>query len=250
MNRLLLIALLIFLTPAMILAKVRIPEDLNGDDQKKVLGILGLGTNSKILTDPYPLGGYAGFELGVEYHTISVTRLAKTGDQFASQGGSSRKQDFFSYPTITLGKGLYNNLDIFLHFMPFSEGTGISEYGGALRWGAYQMAYYPISFAVIINGNSTNINDLIITKNYGVDLTVGITTQNLFIYTGAGWTKSTGEFVGGANGITTSQDTEQVSVQSYHSMMGAGFRVSDFFLVLQADVYYDPTYSAKIGFRY
>lgn len=235
--------ILITLVSLNVSAKVRLPVNLDSSDQIKALKVLGFGTNSKILTDPYPLGGYAGFEAGVEYHTIAVDKLAVLGSTVP-------EQDFFSYPTITVGKGMYNNIDLFLHFMPFSEGTGISEYGGAIRWGIYQLPYYPVSFALTLNANSTNINDLIITKNIGIDFTAGITSQNIFLYLGSGWIQSKADFIGGTSGVTASQNTEQVQVQDFHYLVGVGVRFSYIFAVAQLDIYDSPTYSFKIGFRY
>src|SRR5690606_37261354 len=95
-------------------AKVHIPSNLNEADRVGVLEILGPGTSGKILTDPYPLGGLAGFEASLQMDSIPVSDLSKFGNTVA-------EQDFFSYPIISIGKGLYNNLDIFVHFIPSSE---------------------------------------------------------------------------------------------------------------------------------
>ena len=155
-----------------VVAKVNIPTNLTSDDRIKVLEILGPGTSSKILTDPYPLGGYAGFEAGLQTDSIPVSDIANLGNGVT-------EQDQFTYPIISIGKGLYKNVDIFVHFIPSSEGTGISEYGGILRWGFYQMAYLPVSFSLNLSTGSTNINNQLIIKNFGYDFTAGITSQNI-----------------------------------------------------------------------
>lgn len=227
-------------------AKVHIPKNLTSEDRIKVLEILGPGTSGKILTDPYPLGGFAGFEVGIEIDAIPISDISNLGD-------SVPKQDLFNYPIITIGKGVYKNVDIFVHFIPSSEGTGISEYGGIIRYGFYQMAYLPVSFALNFSANSANINNQLITKNFGYDLVAGITAQSIYFYGGVGQLQSGGEFSGGlpgTDGVTDSGQIEQHRVSPTHYLVGVGFRVDSIFLTGQMDYYEQPTFAMKLGFRY
>jgi hypothetical protein len=225
-------------------AKVHLPKNLSSEDRVKVLEILGPGTSGKILTDPYPLGGFAGFEAGIEIDAVPISDISNLGDTVP-------KQELFNYPIITIGKGVYKNVDIFVHFIPSSEGTGISEYGGIVRYGFYQMAYLPVSFALNLSASSANINNQLITKNFSYDFTAGITTQNIYFYGGAGQLQSGGEFSGGgADGITDSGQMEQHKVNSPHYFVGVGFRVESIFLTGQMDYHEQPTFAMKLGFRY
>ncbi len=235
--------IVLFFTSLPAFAKVHIPTNLNEADRIGVLKILGPGTSGKILTDPYPLGGFAGFEAGIQMDSIPVSDLSKYGNQ-------TPDQDLFSYPIISVGKGLYNNVDVYVHFIPFTDSTGISEYGGIVRWGFYQLAYLPVSFALNISASSANINNHLITKNFGYDFTAGITAQNIYFYGGLGQLQSNGRFIGGVNGITDSGNNEDNKITVAHFLMGVGFRVSSVFLTGQIDYYEQPTYSVKIGFRY
>lgn len=239
-----LILLLLALLPLRLFAKVEIPTNLSSEDRIKVLEILGPGTSSKILTDPYPLGGFAGFEAGIQVDSIPVSDLSTLGDTVA-------EQDLFSYPIISVGKGVYKNVDLFVHFIPSSEGTGISEYGGIIRWGFYQMAYLPVSFAINVSAGSANINNQLITKNFGYDLTAGITAQNIYFYGGVGQLQSSGKFSGGgADGITDTGVNEEHKITEAHYLAGVGFRYESVFLTGQMDYHVQPTYSLKLGFRY
>ena len=225
-------------------ARVDIPKNLTKSDRIKVLEILGPGTSSKILTDPYPLGGFAGFEAGIQIDSIPVADLANLGDTVP-------QEDLFTYPIISIGKGVYRDVDFFIHFIPSSEGTGISEYGGIIRWGFYQMAYLPVSFALNVSAGSANINNQLVTKNFGYDLTAGITTQNIYFYGGIGQLQSGGRFSGGGiEGVTDSNNTEDEKITEMHSLVGFGIRIGNIFLTSQMDYHVQPTYSMKLGFRY
>lgn len=244
MNFYKILILILILSSEISFAKVNIPKNLSNDDRIRVLEILGAGTSSKILTDPYPLGGFAGFEAGIQMDTIPVNDLANLGDTVP-------EQDLFSYPIISIGKGLYKNVDFFAHFIPSSEGTGISEYGGIIRWGFYQMAYLPVSFSINVSASSANINNQLITKNFGYDLVAGITAQNIYFYGGVGQLQSGGDFSGGGtDGVTDTGNSEQNKITEAHYLVGVGFRVQSVFVTGQMDYHVQPTYSLKVGFRY
>lgn len=238
------ILILLILLPLNLFAKVEIPTNLSLEERIKVLEILGPGTSSKILTNPYPLGGFAGFEAGIQVDSIPV-------DDLANFGNTTEEQDHFMYPIISVGKGVYKNVDLFVHFIPSSEGTGISEYGGIVRWGFYQMAYLPVSFSINVSASSANINNQLITKNFGYDLVAGITAQNIYFYGGVGQLQSSGTFTGnGEDDVTDSAQNEEHKITEGHYLAGLGFTFESVFLTGQMDYHVQPTYSLKIGFRY
>ncbi len=223
-------------------ARVNIPTNLKASDRQTALQILGLGTSTKILTDPYPLGGYSGFEVGLSTESIPIDNISKLGSGAPSQ-------DQFVYPIISIGKGVYNNVDFFLNFMPFNESTSLSSYGGFLRWGFYQMKYFPASFSLIFHANTTNINNQIISQSSGVMLMNGINLQNFALYIGIGSVQSLGRFVGGSAGITFEAVDKYEAVQTFQSTIGGAYHFGDFFVALQLDQYTQATYSLKLGYR-
>lgn len=217
---------------------------MSHEDRVRSLEVLGFGTASSVSSDNYPLGGYSGFEVGLTLNLLPLDPIFQLGD-------TTPEQDIFKYPTLNIGKGVYNNIDLFIHFIPFTEGTGLSEYGGFVRWGFYQMAYLPISYSLVLGANSTNINNQLITKNISYDLIMGITTESLYVYLGGGQIISQGDFSGaGVMGITDSGNLEKHQIRSSHLLAGFGIRFGPVFLNTHFDYYKDPSYALKLGINY
>jgi hypothetical protein len=229
--------------PAWAWANFQIPRQLSAQDRHRMNEILGLSTGSKILGNPYPLGGYAGIEVGYEYQVIATNEISRLGS------GTSETSEI-GFSQLTLGKGLYNNVDIYLEFTPFSQSVNVTGYGGQLRWGFYQAEYLPAHLSLIIHGSSTNFQNLATFNSQGADLVAGFTVQDVTLYTGAGWVRSLGNFIGGANGITDDGSTSQDDVNSIHYLAGMNVKYSRVFFALELDRYTDANYAAKLGFRF
>lgn len=251
---------LLFLTEAQALY---IPRRLSRADRDAVIHMLGFGTAQKYLTNPYPLGGYPGLEVGVSYETINIEDLSKLG--CAVSGGScpdpgNPTQSDFRYPRLSLGKGIYNDVDIFLDFLPPLPGTRITAFGGFFRWGFYQGEIVPFNLAATVHATRISIQDQITNQTYGFDLMIGLNINNFSIYFGSGMGYAEAKFTGGDSGygvidpadpnlnINTNTLTQQA--RSQHTVFGATFHFSDYFIAAQMDRYRDPVYSAKFGVRF
>lgn len=225
-------------------AALQIPQNLSESERQTALRIVGLGTGSKLLTDPYPLGGYSGFEMGLSLESLPTDDLSRLGSGLASP-----QQDVV-YPKITFGKGLYNDIDIFLHFTPFRRQDEISLYGGMLRWGFYQGQYLPVSASVLLHANAGNFGNILTAKTYGADLMGGITVNQVSIFAGLGLIQSKGTFTGGTNSVTGGLEEKEV-VEGLHTVVGANFRFFDtVFVALQVDRTEVPVLSGKLGLRF
>lgn len=224
-------------------AAIALPKNLDSNDREQVVRILGWGTSGKILSDPYPLGGYSGLEVGLSVESVPVDDLGRLGDR-------TDPQENFTYPKITIGKGLYNNIDTWIHFIPFSESTGLSEYGGLLRWCFFQAKFFPGTFSVVIHGNSTNIQNAFTSQAYGADFVTGINISTIALYLGGGKIFSSGRFLGGQQGYTDSQRDETASAEGFHAIIGGSLRVQSIFAALQIDLYSQPVISSKLGLRF
>lgn len=222
---------------------VTIPTNLDAKDRSSVVEILGLGTSSKLLTIPYPLGGFSGIELGVSVESLPVDNLSRLGDK-------TGQQTTFNYPKISIGKGLYNDLDLYVHFIPFNESTGLTEYGGIVRWTMYKSTLLPANIAVVLHGNSSNIDNLFISDSVGGEIIAGINVNSISLYFGYGQVQVRGRFAGGVNGITNSGREENSSVSKGHAIIGGSIFFDPYFVAFQIDQYDTTVMSGKIGTRF
>ena len=234
------------LLPSKSLFALDLPANLDKSDRLEMIRILGMATSSKSLSNPYPLGGFPGFEFGVSLEVINTRDLSQLGDK-------APLNNELRYPRFSIGKGLYHNLDLFLHFIPYSKNTALSEYGGMVKWSFYQAKFLPINFSGFLHTSSVNVNDSFSCLTLGGDIMVGINANNFSLYFGGGQLRSQGRFMGtGANGIVSSPNqTGMVSEKliETHSFLGVSLHFLDLFAAAQIDRYRDPVYSAKIGIR-
>lgn len=225
-------------------AAVLIPQNMNAGDRQETLRIIGLGTGAKALTDPYSLGGYSGLEFGLSFETIPTEDLARLGNRLASP------QADVTIPKFTIGKGLFSNIDFFIHFIPYNQRTELSQYGGMLRWNFYEGSSVPVSASVVAHMNTGNINNLVTTRASGIDLMGGINVNEVALYAGIGMLQATGSFVGGASGLTDTGRNEIEGVSTLHTVVGGTVRIRKVFIALQLDRYTQSVISGKIGLRF
>lgn len=224
-------------------AALQLPQGLTTADRKEALKIVGFGTAAKVLTDPYALGGFHGFEFGVSIETIPTEDLGRLGNRLSSV------QPDVTVPKFTIGKGLYSNLDIFIHFIPYNQTTELSQYGGAIRWGVYEAPSLPLSLSLLAHINTGNINNQLSTRTFGIDAVGGINVEEVSLYAGIGGLQSSGTFVGGNSGVTDTLNKEYESVSGLHTLIGANVRIKQFFAAVQLDRYTQSVISAKLGLR-
>jgi hypothetical protein len=237
----LLILLSLFVSSGKLWAAIDLPTNLTTQDRKEALRIIGFGTSTKILTDPYPLGGYAGFELSLSIEDLPTDDLAVLGNHLTNP-----QQDAL-YPKLTIGKGLYDNLDLFMNFTPYNHDQHLAQYGGLLRWGFYQATFLPLSSAVLVHVSSANVSNKMTAWTYGLDFIGGINVNNVALYAGAGILRATGNFIGGERGVTDSNAIEKESVTGFHTLAGANVHISDYFFTVELDRYTVSVFSAKAG---
>lgn len=234
-------------------ARLSFPKNMSSGDRKRALEVLGLSSTGKILGNPYPLGGFSGLEIGYAIEVIPTTELSTLGDKEKSQ-----KETAISM--LTLGKGFYYNVDMFLQFTPFTQNEDVKSFGAQIRWGFYQAEYVPAHLSLVMSGGSTNFQNKISTVSQGLDLIAGFSVKDMTLYTGLGIATAYGTFTGGTGSVSAPEvdpNTSQVvyaskseSVSSPHYVAGINMNFQKLFLAAQLDRYTQATYSAKLGFRF
>ena len=225
-------------------AGIILPRNLTVPDQRRALEILGLGTAGKLLDNPYPLGGYSGVEVGLATEFVPIDDLSRLGSTTEDKGE-------LSYYTLTLGKGLFYNIDTQIYFTPFVQGNdSVSNFGGHVRWGFYEATFFPISFSAMISAGGANFSNLINVSTVGADLLATVNIENLALYFGGGRVRAIGTFIGGTNGITADQQTAEQDIVEDHSLFGVNIRFNKMFVAFEIDRYTDSVYSGKLGLRF
>lgn len=224
----------------------QIPKSLDSDEVDDIARLLGFNTSTKLLSQPYPLGGFSGLEFGFSQHFVDVQEISALGDQTATE-------DTFSYSQVSIGKGLYNDIDLYLHFVPFSKANQVSEYGALLKWGIFEASYLPLSLALLAHINSINIEDNYINQSSGLDALAAISTETISLYFGIGQVRARSLFkstvLDAADPVFAGVTEYKESFSSMHSFVGISAEFYNFFVVGQIDRYKDPVYSFKIGLR-
>lgn len=214
---------------------------LNREDLVPAIQILGFGTADRFLSNPFPLGGFTGIEIGYSYEVIDVQDLAFLG------AGTADQKDDLAFSRLTVAKGLFNDLDASIHFTPFSQSVSISEYGAGLKWNFYQANFIPFSLSALANYSSVNIEDVYANESLGLDLMGGINVDSFALYFGGGQVDARSSFAPAI--LNYSATTAKESARTSHSFVGVHFEISSFFVAAQIDRYVDPVYSLKLGYR-
>ena len=222
---------------------VRLPRALDERAQIIATEVLGFGSAAKLLSSPYPLGGYNGFEIGMSSEFIPIDDVSRLGSKSDDRGE-------YSFYNLSVGKGLFYNLDAYVHFTPFPQEEEVSGYGGMLRWAFWNFQSFPASLSLITHANTANFSNQITTTTVGADVVASVNMEQVSLYFGAGTGRAQGAFIGGTKGITASGDSTRVNVSEDHTLFGIHMRLSKMFLALQVDRYVNSTYSGKLGFRF
>lgn len=258
--------LLLLILPITSLA-FEIPKGLTRADRKEVTRILGVNSANKSLSNPYPLGGYSGFEVGYALEFINVRDIRRLG--CAPGVGTCPNEKYtneneWRYSRFSIGKGIYKDVDLFLSFIPPIGSLRISDYGAQVRWAFYQAKFLPINISAIGHFNQLNFNDTFMNRNLGAELMAGVNVDNFALYFGGGWITARSTFIGRRNGFQCNEDctadpddptidrqigTSTMHVNQMHTVVGFSLHFQNLFAAAQVDRYRDAVYSIKLGLR-
>lgn len=262
----------IFLSLLLIVAQpclgFEIPKGLTLSDRQEVVRTMGMNSATKALTNPYPLGGYSGFEVGVSVEFINVRDIQRLGCTPGSAGCANtmiQTETEWRYSRLSIAKGLYDDLDIFLNFMLPVGAVRASDYGGMLRWSFYQARFLPINISAIVHANQLNFGDTFINQNFGAEIMFGVNVDNFAMYFGGGQMQAYGTFTGALTSATCREDcttnpgdpalnensrTISERLNQSHMVVGLSMHFGNLFAAAQVDRYRDAVYSLKTGLHY
>lgn len=224
-------------------AALPIPAGLNQADRLNAVEVLGFGTGYKVLGEPYPLGGYSGYELGISYEFLNTKEISQLGAKAPEQATTS-------YLSFSLTKGLYYGIDFSIQFSPLGQAERFSSFGGAVRWGFAELSSQPVHFSLQASANSASFQERINTTTQSFDFLSGYTSEMWTLYGGMGLIRTSGVFIGGAQGVTDDQKTATEYVSAVQYFGGLSVNLWDYFLALQATQITQSNYSVKIGARF
>ena len=245
-----------------------IPKGLSASDRKEVVRTVGLNSSNKLLTNPYPLGGYEGFEIGYSMEFVNVRDIRRLGCTPGAPGCANlaySDDTEWRYSRLTVGKGLYSDIDVFFSFIPPMGPDRVSDYGGFLRWSFYQAQFLPINLSAMLHYNQLNFSDSFMNRNMGAELMAGINVDNFALYFGGGMVEARGTFTGATSAGVCGQDcrvdgtdpelsldnrTVSNSVRETHTVVGLSLHYENLFAAAQVDRYRDAVYSLKLGMRF
>lgn len=213
---------------------------LTESNRQLVLKTLGLGTLSKNTSRALPLGTDSGLEISLTTEVINTKRIAP----FIVE---EKNQDYILYPKFSIGKGIFNKLDVYFHFIPYTKTLGLSEFGGLFRYNFFHSESSPLTTSILLHANSANFNNQLISRNIGSDLLFGMNWETFSLSSSFGWGSSSGRFIGGTQGVTDSLIDEYEDVDSFHFAVATHFKYKIWVLSASMDHYTRPVYSIKIG---
>lgn len=217
-----------------------VSSSLSENDRREVVKTLGHASSLKVLGDPYPLGGYAGFEMGITIESVPTESFADLGDKTA--GGN-----LLTYPVISVGKGLYENIDLFGHFSLFGQENRVGVYGGLLRWGFFESKNMPLTLSLSLQSSSNNFDNIITGEVFAATLNLGLNFNNSSLYMGIGKVNSKAEF---SEGLNDSPQAETVSAEDTQFKVGGVYHFRPYFIAIEFNRYVVSHFSARLGLRF
>jgi hypothetical protein len=225
------------------IAKLNLPNNLSERDRKTAIEILGYGTASRILSDPYPLGGYSGLEFGVTNEVINTQNISTLGNRSVAQTETS-------YTSLTLGKGLFNHFDFYFSFSPASSTENFSAYSAQIRWGFYESPHRPLYSSVVVHGSTAQFDQLLSMSTQGIDVVGGYRIEELILFYGVGYLKVQGYFEGGNLGLTDTNNPSSEVLTGQRFFAGIHIQLNPWFMAMQIERVAQTSYAAKIGVRF
>lgn len=202
---------------------------------------LGFGSAVKMNADPVPLGGYEGFQVSMSRDYINTGSLAGKG-----VGGS--EEPYLASNSLMFGKGFFYDFDAFFH-MTTPQSEDFSSYGSVIRGKLYAFKRFPLVLGGLIHGSLSQASNLFGSNIFGYDFYLFSELSSFILFAGGGQARGTHRFIGGAAGLTGESQDLEVDLLASHVWAGISFRYENWVVAGLTEVYFEPIYSVKIGYK-
>lgn len=241
---------------------LELPRQLEAADQVRLVELLGVASTNKLLDRPYSLGGFSGLEVSLSYEFIDLTEVNQLGCRPGASGcpNTGGSETSLSLPRVHVGKGLYQDVDIFFHFIPPFKQDRVFDYGGSLRWTFYEGKFLPFYSSVVVQGSEINFMDSFTSQNMSADLVMGANVEGVTLYFGMGYVLANARFVGGTGDsslvkstdpdLDSSRNTLKRRVEALHTLAGVSLQFQNLFFAAEFDRYIEPVLSTKVGWKF
>lgn len=245
MNKLSLVycIIMIIFSSQLLQAKLKLPTNLNSDEQIKVTKVLGFGFTPGLNTHLIPLGGYDGAEVSLGYQSVSTSTL------FELDRDETSKQST-TVPQLYLSKGLYEDIDVGLSFTPGLQSEDVQLFHIHGRWSYLPYENWPYLLGINLYAAGSQWQNLLQTRTLGLDLYLVRYFEKFSINAGYGRARCIARFIGGVDGLTASGESEQVDVFENRVFAGAGYQLGKFLFALQVFRFSETTYNFNFGYRF
>ena len=216
------------------------PTALDATDRQEMAQLLGFSSAMKLVSDPYPLGGYEGLQLGLVGESIPV-------GEFRNWGDGSGQSSNLSFASFQIAKGIYKNWDGFVNFALQLGGSTVSSYGAMLRWTFFESQRIPLSMAVNLHGSNNNFANLITGDSAGVLLDIGLYFEKFSSYLAVGRMTANYQFDASLNRDPVAAFG---SASDVHLRIGGVYHLRPFFIGLEWNRHLIQHLSLQIGLRY
>lgn len=231
-------------TPINSIAKIQFPTGLNSPDRKKIVQVLGFGSNQKFNHFSKPLGGYPGYEFSLGFENINSSTIQDVGVD-------NKLKKNISFYTLNFSKGMYYDIDFNLSLTPLPQESSVSLFAASVHK-TFQVENFPgRSFAVWLHGQNTSFSSQFHSKNWGIAVTTQMEFDIFNIYAGVGYIRSIGMFIGGTSGITDSLITTNEEANSTEWIIGSTYEWSgNNFVAFEYNHIFQSQFGFKIGQRF
>ena len=236
MKKIFILAILLTTTP--LYGKIEFP-DFTSDEIDRITKTLSPAVTPNPLSSLIPLGGYSGLELGLSVSLVDISPIP-------SLEKSLNEKEFY-FPRITLGKGLFHDVDIFLSITPNVTRYTLSDYAASIRWSFLELSHYDLNFSVIPYFSSLELNHELFLKNQGVGIYMNWHRDFFDIYFGIKQNQGKTTFQ-----LKTSElDVKKQGIsKKLLPSLGLVLHKLPFFLSFHANKLEEIQYSLKIGLRF